>query len=416
MKFRFPLNRYNILLAIIFCYLIPLLAVTAYGAFFQDAKGLWDSIAIGFFLSSFGALILFYLMAAWENGCRSAVQADRSVPYPAPPSGEDRSIEDQDILKRSLAEAQQTQVSLLAEIDHLSEEIRALTTDKEKMAAEMRNEESSLEQYKKLLHQELEQQQYHIRELQGTIADQKTLLEKKQQQMTQLESRVADLTNEIKTLLQFAEKHAASLLSTEEKAPAPLSAHPPQMQQVHHEARGEEQVYSPLETKIQSGQEASQLLKRCLETAQRITGSQRFGSQIYSFLESPADSFALDLRRLCDRLRTESGGIILLYSPRENHVLFASNEVKALTGWSPEKFTQHFDEVVVDDAHWKQGVNSLAMRSEAHFQMQIKVRSGQVIDVNVALGMIPTGIFRNHTVAILYACSSASPLQNQLKY
>lgn len=411
MKFKQSFNRYHVLLVVVLCYLLPLLGIVAYGTLVTENQEYWEVFSIGFTLTAFGSLAIFLAMASWETGLgkHAAVESSGKL-YDSAPEGEDY-----DFLKRSLEEAQQSQVRLLSEIDHLTDEVRSVKAEKEKLLSDWKQEGASLEQYKESLHQELEQQQNLIRDLYETIADQKAQLETKLHQQSQLEAKVGGLTHEIKTILQFAETHAGSILSNEEKIvqpPSPLSPQPATLPEV----RQEEPLHLHVETKIQSNQEASQLLKRCLEIAQRITGSQRFGSQIYSFLESPADSFALDLRRLCDRLRSETGGIILLYSPRDNHVLFANNEIKALTGWSPEKFSQQFSDILVENSAWNQAIGMLSMRSEAHAQLQLKARSGETIDLSAALGMIPTGIFRNHAVAILYAGSPASALQNQFKY
>lgn len=414
MKSRVAFNKYNVLLVILLCYLLPVLGIVVYGSLIVEDQGLWEVLSLGFFLASFGALAIFWSMASWEKNLSKVSAFPSIIETPLNlKEGEPVSYEDYDLVKRSLEEAQQAQVRLLSEIDHLTEDMRSAKSEKEKMLSEWKQEGSSLEQYKQSLHQELEKQQNLIRELTETVADQKAQLEKKQQQQVQLEAKVGDLTYEIKTILQFAESHAGSLLN--HNAPA-APAQPPPPLQPPQEVRVEEFLPLHIETKIQSGQEASQLLKRCLDIAQRITGSQRFGSQIYSFLESPADSFTLDLRRLCDKLRSETGGIVLLYSPRENHLLFANNEVKALTGWSPEKFSQQFVEILVDATVWSRAVGSLSMRSESHAQLQLKAKSGEVIELNATLGMILTGIFRNHALAILYAGSPASTLQNQFKY
>ena len=228
------------------------------------------------------------------------------------------------------------------------------------------------------------------------MADQKAISEKKQQQVLQLETKVGDLTYEIKTLLKFAEAHSGSLFSNELSEPLQEKSTVSENIEVYVEQP------SYTENHTQTAQEASLQLKNCLDIAQKIKGSQRFGSQIYSFLDSPADSFSLDLRRLCDRLRSETQSIILLYSPKDNHLLFASNRIKILTGWSPEKFVQNFFEIVLDESEWEQGVRSLALRSEALIQVHIKTKSGPNLIVNANLGMIPTGIFRNHIIAVLY--------------
>lgn len=398
MKSKVLFSRYDLLWAITAFYLLPLVSVIAYNVFSGHEAGDWNALSIGLFLAAGGALILFWLMAKWEN-------ALRTTSLPLQDQKQENSLtatteispgidpEEHKFTKLSLEEAQNTQIKLLSEIDTLTEELRNLKTSKEQEQQLVQKATHELQQVKSSTYQQLEQQQNHIRELQATIAEQTALMEKKQHQMGFLESKVGDLTYEIKTLLQLAEAHSGSLFSTDtlpesappENPPAPLREDPPIIRS---------------ENPAQISHEASQQLKRCLDIAQRITGSQRFGSQLYSLVESPADSFTLDLRRLCDRLRAENS-TILLYSPKEGHLLFASNQVRDLTGWSPDKFVKSFGEILHDESQWKQGVSSLAVCSEAQIQLDLNNKAGQHMHLNAHLGMIPSGIFRHHIIAVL---------------
>ena len=142
-------------------------------------------------------------------------------------------------------------------------------------------------------------------------------------------------------------------------------------------------------------------LKRCIDMAQKIMASQKFGSQLYSFLESPTDHYSLDMRRLCDRFRSETKGVILLYSPTEHHLLFASNQIKDLTGWSQEKFTQNFKEILVNENAWKKNINELLTANEIQIELALKSRSSLPVTLKAHLGMIPSGIFRNYIIAVI---------------
>ena len=399
-------SRYNLLWLFILCYLLPMLGLSVYGALFPRLGGNWNIFCLGFILTTSGSLILFWAVTRWESILHlnmNSIAEHQEESHSSDLADYNKQIinpEEHDFIKRSLAEAQQVQIRLLSEIDILTEENRKISLAKSETLNQTEKLQVELEHTKKSARRELELQQNHIRELQEKIADLKGMHEKKQQQMIQLETKVGGLTNEIKTLLQFAEAHTTSLVSNE-----PVETH-----QLENPSQAEknESVIVPqyyVETPIQSAQEASQQLKNCLDIAQKIKGSQRFGSQIYSFLDSPADSFSLDLRRLCDRLRGEAQSAILLYSPKDSQMLFASNLIKTLSGWSPDKFAQNFFDILDDEAEWKHGVNSLVMRSESQIQLQLKSRSGGIIVINAALGTIPTGIFRNHIIAVLYTSS-----------
>lgn len=399
MKQKSLFSRYSLFWVIIVCYLAPLISLTTYGAFARGQSANWPILSIGFLLTAVGSLAVFSMLTAWENSLhgrfKQHVANQETLNLFSKEKLQTIDLEEFNLTKDSLKEAQETQIRLLAEIEILTEERRQLGFDKEEALEEAKKIHQELEHTRQMARQELEKQQSHIRELQEVIADQKATNEKKQQQMLQLETKVSDLTCEIKTLLHFAEGDNQSLLSPTQEPPPDDRSFFSTKTETHFESP------HPINS-TKTAQEASKQLKQCLDIAQKIKGSQRFGSQIYSFLDSPADSFSLDLRRLCDRLRSETQSVILLYSPKDNQLLFASNQIKTLTGWSPEKFIQSFSELLVDDSEWKNGINSLARCSEAQIQLQLKTKSGTNCIAHATLGMIPTGIFRNHPIAVVY--------------
>lgn len=394
-------SRYHLLLTILFCYLVPVLGLSIYGALVPREIGDWNILSLGFLFTACGSLVLFLLMIRREASVNLSLdsvfpQQCAGIEVESDTSRQEVDYEEYELVKRSLDEAQQTQIHLLNEIDLLTGEMQKLSLMNKEVVLQSEKVQVELEQTKRTTRQQLELQQNHIRELQEVVADQKAFSEKKQQQMLHLETKVGDLTDEIKTLLQSTDDQNESL---------PVERSEPSFSD-KYSLTAKKDAFSQSSLTIQSSadsiQEASRQLELCLDIAQKIKGSQRFGSQIYSFLDSPADSFSLDLRRLCDRLRSEAQSIILLYSPKDNHLLFASNQIKLLTGWSPEKFAQNFSEMLVDESDWKYGVSSLAMSSEVQIKFQLRTRSSQNIAVQANLGMIPTGIFRNHIIAVLY--------------
>lgn len=364
---------------------MPVLGLSIYGAFVPREIGGWNLLSLGFMLTASGSLLLYWMTVRWEVSLKIAdgnVESDIK--------GCEVDLIEYESVQRLLAEAQQSQMQSLSEVDRLNEQIQKLSLTNRDMAYQSEKMQIELDQTKRTAKHQSDLQQNQIWELQEIIAEHRAFSEKKQQQMLHLETKVGDLKTEIKTLLQPEEIAAQSL-------PPPSSF---EDYAIEKNISGV-QIEIPLEIKaVDSVQEASRQLRQCLDIATKIKGSQRFGSQIYSFMDSPADSFSLDLRRLCDRLRSEAQSIILLYSPKDNHLLFASNQIKALTGWSSDKFVQNFSEIL-DEAEWKHGVSSLAMTTEVQTKLRLKTKSNQDLSVNVNLGMIPNGIFRNHVIAVL---------------
>ncbi len=404
-------SRYTVLWVVILCYLLPLICLSTY----STATGSWNVLSLGLFLTTTGALAIFWVMLRWEtrfrppkNRSENDATEEATTPAAAVEHAEDLSIALSDAVERlkELEILKAANDHMRAEIDTLAAQAAQQCQDKEQAQLHDRETQAEWENYRQQTCRQMEQQQAHIQALQETIAEQKAAVEKKQQQIGTLEAKTGDLTYEIKTLLQLAEAYSGSL-HNETHHPSPSYASSSFMSEYPQE----EPPNPPPERQIRSSEEASLQLKRCLDIAQKITGSHRFNSQFNAFLDSPADGFALDLRRLCDSLRSENNSTILLYSPKENQLLFANNQIRILAGWSPDKFVQNFSDIIQDVAAWRQGIASLSMRSEAHIQLPLKTKSGHDINVQAHFGAIPTGIFRQHVIAVLYQnLSAARPL------
>jgi len=400
MKQSDRLSRSKLLWIIVLCYLMPALAVGIYGSMSAHPSEFWNVFSLGLFIAVCGSLILFLRLAGWEKAlCQPAYPLQASPNevldenLNAAPAV---NVEEYDLLQRSFIEAQEAQIRLLEEIDALTNELQQEVQNREYVNQEKEGLSAQLEQVKRDSLVELEKQQSRIRELQEAVAGQKDISEKKQQQLLQLEGKVGGLTEELKTLLKLAETDhtpSSNAIISEMPVEPPVASIKEMLSESH----------------TKSNEEAFRQLKICLEIAQKMKGSQRFGSQIYSFLDSPADHFSLDLRRLCDRLRGESEIMALFYAPQDQHLLFASNQIKTLTGWSPEKFVQSFHELLLNEPEWSQGIQHLAIRSEVQIPVKLKTKAGTALELSACLGMIPTGIFRNHTIAVLYG---TQPIQS----
>lgn len=407
--------RYPLLLLILTCYLMPLIILISYNVLIENGSEDFEMLSFGLFLSAIGSLILFWSMTKWESSLPINNHENSSDNNSVLPREELslQSMQHQDFLesidkeefelaKLSLAEAQQMQIRLLAEIDSLAADLQIAKTDKISIQKTYEAFISQTNEERTSTSKQLEDQQTSIRNLHQKIAEQKAMLDKKELHSSSLESKVGDLTYEIKTLLQLAEAHSGSLFNTDSIEASPTITPPSKHSETTSHKAPQSTSFSQM--KMEDSNEGSNQLKKSISIAQKITGSQRFGSQLYSSVESPVESFAIDLRRLCDRLRMDiisSNCTVLLYSPRDCQLLFAGNQIRDLTGWSPEKFIQVFNEILQDENVWKNGISSLSMRSEAVIPLSVKTRNGQTASFQTYLGMIPTGIFRNHIIALL---------------
>lgn len=417
MKWITSKSRYAVLWAVIVCYLVPFIGLSAYSALVARAANSLQVLSVGLLLAAVGSLAMLWLLWLWQSMWRVPM-APTSAPahsQPAQPFEEavedsfpfsQESVEEKIELEGLLQEMQESNLQLQLKLEEFSKQAQdeklQLELEKERHRQQAEQAFVELDSLKQSSYAQFAQQKNLIAELQEVIAENKVNAEKKQQQISQLETKVSDMRYEIRTLLHLAESHqeldfeephqAASADTAQSRLP-PMPDFP-----------FEDDVFTAVpETQICTGAGASLQLRRCLDIAQKITGSNRFHGQLTSFLDSPSDGFTIDLRRLCDSLRSENNSCILLYSPKENQLLFANNQVKVLTGWSPEKFVQDFFYILQDSAReWRQGLSSLSMKSEAQIKLSLKTKNGQDIPVRCHLGLIPTGIFRHHAIAVLY--------------
>lgn len=412
MKHIQPQSRYNIFWAVMLCYLFPFVGLSSIGAIMGRTPKNWLLLCIALLLTSIGSLALYWLMAKWESAWKkfgnkkaepctaeqSDLDSEEKFPSLNPSNGSVHSREEILAAENALKEVQEKNFQLQAEITSLTNELQQLSKDKEQFQTHLHRAISEADSYKQTCLQQQEQYKVYFTNLQNQLTEQKQQSEKKQYQITHLETKVADLTYEIKTLLQIAERHlepdnsfASDKNVFAESVDTSGLSSDDKLIEIHHEKS------------IGASERASLQLKRCLDIAQKITGSSRFNTQISSFLDSPADSFTIDLRRLCDTLRSENNSTIILYSPKENQPLFVNNHIKETTGWSPEKFIQNFNEIIQDSLiDWRQGLASLSLKPETALQLSLKTKSGSSILVKAQLAFIPTGIFRHYAIAVFY--------------
>jgi hypothetical protein len=249
----------------------------------------------------------------------------------------------------------------------------------------------------KLAQETSQEQQEHSRlllhEHQQTINEQRDMLEKKQQHISQLEGQVRDLHYEIKTLMEVEERQSIIRFPAERFRQKEYDFMP---------MPSEEEDLAP-PPHVHCPDEASQQLKRCLDIAQKITGGQYMHNRPSRLKDLPVENTALEMRRLFDNLRSENQATILLYSPKDNKLLFVNNPIKSLLGWPPEKFVQQFQELQTDGGEaWKQAVSQLAFKNESQATLGLISKTGQHVTLNCQLGLIPTGSFRHFVLGVLY--------------
>ncbi|CRX38849.1 hypothetical protein [Estrella lausannensis] len=299
----------------------------------------------------------------------------------------------------------QLEKELREEIAFRNEEIQRLNQERERERVEKELKEEELDSAQRLFEEKLEEEKLRNIGLQETVSDLKSRLEFKQEEIDKLGGKIRDLTYEIKTLLQIADMSIISEVRDKNEKEEDLFRNislssPPLSKSDKVEKLPQDSYLAP--ESVKNLEDAKKQLRRCLDIAQKITGSHYIRGQAARFRDM-ADHYALDLRRLCDSLRSENGAAVIVYSPRENRLLFINNHVKTILGYSPEKFVQDFESIVQEGmGDWKKVVGQLSTLHEAKTSLVMKNKNNEDVVVQCLLGMIPTGVFKSHVMGVLY--------------
>jgi hypothetical protein len=434
-------NRHFLSAIIIFFYLIPLFFFVSYSIGLMSRYKSWSVLSIGLLLTVFSALTLIFLLYYWERLLGEQFQNKKSI---LALSNElknlnddkvnkvtsldahislDESInhipnenkEEKSLLQANLKEVQDKYARLLEEMQIKSQELRQWEEEKKQGMAKAEQISQDFSDYKIFSEEQLKQKNLQILTFQRTIEEQRTEMEKHQDQIQLLDTKVHDLSYEIKTLLYLNEAESpapkqASLFPLNELIKINqiglisenTSKETIQMTAVAT-AEGERESTSKPESQIKTPMEASMLLKRCINIAQKLTGANYYGNEASRYRELSSPYFTIDQRRLFDSLRGETGGLIVVYSQKDNKLLFVNNQTKLLLGWSPEKFIQDFPMIIQEgSAEWKRALGILTNYPETQTRLLIKTKSGQELLLNCHMGNIPTGLFRNYVIGVLY--------------
>lgn len=395
-------TRYNILPAVFLLYCGPLAAFGIY--FAKNSPELsWNSFSAGMLLLALGSLGLFLLLRHWECQLTKNFFLDETAEAQAPQVSEEELMK----IQQTLAEAEsrflqkeaeclegsQRYEQLQLELQSENQILKSLQAENELQETQCNALSNELNQIKESTEEKLEQNQIFLHEHQQTITEQRHVIEAKQQHIQQLEDKVRDLTYEIKTLLHLAEK-------TQLNDTPSYSVKQDTFSKV---ALGEGALLSPhgSDQPLEGESEASHQLRRCLDIAQKMTGASHYNRQTRA--ELSIEHYALDLRCLFESLRSENSCAVLVYSQKENKLIFGNNQIKSLLGWGSEKFIQNFPTIIEESVEtWNNCLSQLAYKNECQAELNLKSKNGAAVPVICHLGVIPTGIFRSNILGVLY--------------
>ncbi|MFA6915996.1 MAG: hypothetical protein WC222_06335 [Parachlamydiales bacterium] len=397
-------------LATLLIYLIPLLLLTLIAVWIVTPAAGWPLLPLSLFLAATGSLVILTLWRLREGSLLQNLPHQETAEKSEIPSLSSQDS-DEKILRfqQSLEEYRQEQQRYLHEIDEKASALDRLMQENSLLHSTLDGAREKHHRENSSLVEQIQQQKTLLEEYQHTINNQRQEISKLEQNIASLENRVRDLTYqlrdqkyEIKTLLQLADMpqdhttHSHEGEDWLEEIPSlPVLANRHSIEQD-----------TPEEEFISSPGEASLILKRCLDIARKITGPSYFSPSHAPFGHPSTASHTLDLRRLCDSLRSERGAVVLVYSPKDDKLLFISPTIKLLSGWNSDKFAQDFYSLLGEQSHeWRNAVRRLPVQGETSLTIHLNTKDNRGIKLQAFLGAIPTGLFRLHTLAVLFPVS-----------
>jgi len=380
-------------LLVICLYLLPILFFSFYSITQMSDSKSWLILTLGWLIVIAGTLFFLFKLMEWESLIHSSQKLARQPVERAAISQEtpvDRTEADEKIgeLAEKVRFYEELEEKFHAEIQEIKQKWH-----KQKQEFETLEKQHSKvqEEYQSLLstsQEQLKKKDRLLTEYAETIQNLRSTMESKQHEIHRLETSVSDLSYDIDTLLRLNEMSE----SEPEKKNSPL----PQPDLSELPAPAKVQTLAKQSTHI----DLSQQLKKCLDMAQKLTGTSPFGTTSH-YRDISIENYALDQRRLFDSFRSETSSIIMIYSQREGQLIFANDQVKEAFGWDSEDFIQNFSHLITQGGEeWKQILNTLGHYQEREIHLRFRTKDHQEKDAHFHFALIPTGIFKGHIIGV----------------
>ncbi len=435
---KFTTNNRLILSAfLIVFYFIPVIFFAVYSISQMSVAKSWPILSAGLLLVALCSLLFILFLFHWEKKIHAqfknpffdavkqpeketkvtSLDPNLLFDHSAPIQEEENlhikeTVRELAITQSNLKESQEQIDRLIEELAAKEKEQKESLDENKQLSVKAQQISQDFSDYKLFSEEQLKQKNLQLAALQQMIEDQRTEVEKRQEQIHQLDSKIHDLSYEIKTLLYLHETDSNpasnSFLKPEGSAKSLITAplknpFEPVPQMEIPEEVWENSSSILVESQIRTTAEAITLMRKCINIAQKLTGANYYSNESSRFREFSSSHYTIDQRRLFDSLRSESTGLILIYSQKEHKLLFANNQTKHLLGSSPEKFVSDFPSFIQEGLNdWKKALTQLAAAPESQARLLAKSRHGHEVILNCHFGVIPTGLFRNFVVCVLY--------------
>ncbi len=385
------LSSFTVSAIIFLFYFLPILSLSLGARYSNDG---WSIMNVGLLVASTGSFLLYFLFQKWMETLEGeAVKLASSLEKSVTPADHTSCFSQMAAIQQKLEEQLKNYTQLQQDHEQLCEQHLRTIKEKEVGEDEAKKLQKEFNYFKEKTHEQSHHQQNLELEHQQIIAELRDTVDKKQQYVLQLENKTRDLNYELKTLIKLAEK---PIETTNEALPSLK----PSYSSKQLDRDNDPPIF---DFAVKTQEEAHVHLKRIVDVAQRMTGLSPFGIQS-RFKNLPLDNYALDLRRLFDRLQEINNTVIFVFSLKENKILFVNEPIKKLMGIIPEKFIQSFPDLLQgNQSEWNEAIRQLTFKNEAKFNFLLKNRQGEDIAIEGLLGGIAMGIFKHTLIAILYS-------------
>lgn len=421
-------SRASLALAIIGFYLVPIVLLSAYSVGLMPMNSSWSLFSVGLLSGAIGSCGLLLMIYRWENGLRqrlvSAIKSStpptevpqplptpppsHPVPKPAPPPPE---IDDEKIRKENeklIAEAispwQCKHEQMISELNLKEEELKQSLEERKNMQSQILTLRGELDSFRDKMRLQLQQEQNHNAEFQKTIDEQRAQIESQQNHINAMESKVLDLSYEIKTLVSLTNYENLEKEKSVEKTHAPsLTLYEPK-KSPNTDPKISPISSAPLSSQPNKSLEAvSRQLTHFIDIAANMASVQNLHGVPSHLNDFAVDGYGLELRRLCENLNMENRYIVLLHSPKDNKIHFVNDHVKSVLGWTPEEFIRQFSTIILKGKdEWQREIDLMESNREGILSMHLKTSASDAIQLQCHLRAITEGTFRNHVISVLY--------------
>jgi len=393
--------REKITLTIIACYLIPIIIYSSRAIGLLPPSQGWSLLTTGLLLSITGSIILILMIKRWEplQSTPSIDTKEKYLPSSSPDYFEEALQQQIATLQQALKESQQAQYETIENSKKATNEFQEIQTERDSLQQEINN-----------LHKDCNARGDHIgeteirlNEYEKVITEQNASLERQQHIIAQLENKIHDLTYEVKTLLQLSDIENSLHIRTKTISHPVIDLFRNKKNQTQDTEASYRSLPTSTDKRIYTPYDAAVQLHKCLDIANNLANAAHLEGKRSRFKDLSITDHSIDLRRLFDSFRNETSCVIVLYSPQENRMLYANNQIKGLLDWSPEKFTKNFFPLIQEGVHdWQTAIKQMEIENENQVRIVLKTRSGKNILLYCHLGKIQKGVFRDYILGVMY--------------